>query len=64
MAKKHQPPFFVLVYVGLQAFGGVEQKSKKNVFSLLHNTAGKLPSNFEIVGAADMARLAREAVAL
>ena len=60
-AKKYKPPFFVLVYGGLQAFGGSEKKSPKNFYTLLHDTIDRLGDRFVHIGATDMARLAREA---
>ena len=48
-------------YGGLQAFGGVDTKSKKNFYTLLGGTIGWLGRKYVAVGAADMARLACEA---
>ena len=61
VAKAHDPPYFVLVYGGLQAFGGTEVKSKKNFFPLLQNTIEKLGGDFIPIGANEMSRLSREA---
>ena len=60
-AKKHPPPFFVLVYGGLQAFGGVETASPLNFFTLQSDAVERLGSEFVTVGASELARLAREA---
>ena len=60
-AKKHPPPFFVLVYGGLQAFGGVETASPLNFFTLQSDAMERLGSEFVTVGASELARLAREA---
>ena len=62
-ATRHPPPFFVLVYGGLQAFGGSEKKSPRNFFTLQSDAMKRLGTNFEVIGASDMARLAREALA-
>ena len=62
-ATKQPPPFFVLVYGGLQAFGGVENASKKSFFTLLEDTVARLePHKYVTVGADEMARLAKEAL--
>jgi hypothetical protein len=50
------------VYGGLQAFGGVEKKSKKNFFTLLGDTIHRLGGSFVPIGASEMARLAKEAL--
>ena len=63
-AHRHPPPYFVLVYGGLQAFGGSEQKSKKNFFPLVGNTIQRLGDDFVVIGASELARLARESVIL
>ena len=60
VAAKHPPPYFVLVYGGLQAFGGSEKKSKKNFFPLIGNTIKHLGGDFIAIGASEMARLSRE----
>ena len=52
-AKKHPPPFFVLVYGGLQAFGGVETASPLNFFTLQSDAVERLGSEFVTVGASD-----------
>ena len=62
-AKAQPPPFFVLVYGGLQAFGGVDTASPKSFFTLLGDTIDKLGDGFVPVGAPEMARLARAAKA-
>ena len=54
------PPYFVLVYGGLQAFGGSDKKSKKNFFPLIGNTIKNLGDDFITIGASEMARLSRE----
>eukprot|EP00937_MAST-01D_sp_MAST-1D-sp2_P005768 g5768.t1 len=61
-ARKFAPPHFLLVYGGLQAFGGVETKSKKSFFTLLQDTIARLGDGFVPVGATEMARLVREAL--
>ena len=60
-ARRFSPPHFVLVYGGLQAFGGSEKKTKKSFFTLLADTIARLGGDFVPVGASDMARLARAA---
>merc|ERR1711953_1493416 len=55
VAQKHSPPYFITVYGGLQAFGGSEQKSKKNFYTLLGDTIGKLGDEYVIIGASEMA---------
>lgn len=62
-ATRHPPPFFVLVYGGLQAFGGSEKKSPRNFFTLQTDAMRRLGEGFEVIGASEMARLAREALA-
>lgn len=61
VAKRQPPPFFVLVYGGLQAFGGVDTESPKSFFTLLGDTIERLGSEFVTIGSSEMARLAREA---
>jgi hypothetical protein len=63
VAKRQPPPYFVLVYGGLQAFGGVDTASPKSFFTLLGDTIERLGSGFVTIGASEMARLAREAKA-
>ena len=62
VAAKHKPPFFIVVYGNLQAFGGSEATSAKNFFTLLGDTVAQLDGRFEVIGAADMARLSQEAL--
>jgi len=52
----------VLVYGGLQAFGGVDKHSKKSFFTLLGDTTRRLGEDFMAVGSSEMARLATEAL--
>ena len=64
-AARRQPrPHFVSVYGGLQANGGVEIKSPRNFWPLIRDTVSRLGDDIVPVGAAEMARLAREAAAL
>ena len=61
VASRHEPPYFVLVYGGLQAFGGADKKSNKNFFTLLRATVEQLGDSFVTLGSHEMARLSREA---
>ena len=63
-ARRHDPPFFVLVYGGLQYQSLTTEAGfnpKKNLFTLLGDTVAALGSDFVAVGGSEMARLAREA---
>ena len=62
VASRYPPPYFVLVYGGLQAFGGSEKHTAKSFFTLLQDTVARLGERFVTVGALDMARLAKEAM--
>ncbi len=64
VARRQPPPHFVSVYGGLQANGGVEIKSPRNFWTLIRDTVSRLDESIVPVGAAEMARLAREAAAL
>jgi hypothetical protein len=61
-ARKQPPPFFVLAYGGLQAFGGSDKPSPKSFFTLLHNALDLLGNDFVPIGSAEMARLAAQAL--
>lgn len=75
MAQRHPPPYFVLVYGGLSAFGNplageaaAEPRdgagaggSWKEFWTLLHNAMDDLGDGFVAVGADELARLSREA---
>jgi len=70
VAEKHAPPFFILVYGGLSAFGNPLGKSGgplheglpwTDFWSLIQKTMQHLGDDFVAVGATELARLAREA---
>ncbi len=60
-ASEHEPPFFILTYGGLHAFSGLFDDPRTEFWKLLHDTVARLGDDFVIVGAQEMARLAREA---